>query len=211
MQYWTQLLIAFHLSVLMRGHCFTVCYVCFIVCCNPAFLAAKSNKSYYYNYQFTRFSLLNHKHYTSIRWVFYAVLWLSLSTHCPALKLSVDLTKTLCYYVLWHRRWLRRPKPEAQALLHVGRAAWAWTSWSRVGDLMPAYTTVLCSLVEVGHACRKTRLAVSCHVILSTAKISSWSNGMHSSWQTTDDTLTTRRKRKLVQVVRNEVSWTSAC
>jgi len=30
----------------MCGHCFTVCYVCFIVCCNPAFLAAKSNKSY---------------------------------------------------------------------------------------------------------------------------------------------------------------------
>ena len=34
----------------MCGHCFTVCYVCFIVCCNPAFLAAKSNKGYYYFY-----------------------------------------------------------------------------------------------------------------------------------------------------------------
>ena len=33
----------------MCGHCFTVCYVCFDVCCNPAFLAAKSNKAYYYN------------------------------------------------------------------------------------------------------------------------------------------------------------------
>jgi len=31
----------------MCGHCFTVCYVCFDVCCNPAFLAAKSNKAYY--------------------------------------------------------------------------------------------------------------------------------------------------------------------
>jgi len=30
----------------MCGHCFTVCYVCFIVCCNPAFLAAKSNKGW---------------------------------------------------------------------------------------------------------------------------------------------------------------------
>ena len=34
----------------MCGHCFTVYYVCFIVCCNPAFLAAKSNKGYYYYY-----------------------------------------------------------------------------------------------------------------------------------------------------------------
>ena len=27
-------------------HCFTVCCVRFDVCCNPAFLAAKSNKGY---------------------------------------------------------------------------------------------------------------------------------------------------------------------
>ena len=49
MQYWTQLLIAFHLSVDVWTlfYCL-LCTVCFIVCCNPAFLAAKSNKGYYY-------------------------------------------------------------------------------------------------------------------------------------------------------------------
>jgi len=48
MQHWTQLLIAIQLTVLMCEHCFTVCFnysrICFNVCCNPAFLAAKSNK-----------------------------------------------------------------------------------------------------------------------------------------------------------------------
>ena len=29
-----------------------LCTVCFIVCCNPAFLAAKSNKGYYYYYYY---------------------------------------------------------------------------------------------------------------------------------------------------------------
>ena len=46
MQY--ELIIAFRLSVdaWTLFYCL-LCTVCFIVCCNPAFLAAKSNKGYY--------------------------------------------------------------------------------------------------------------------------------------------------------------------
>jgi len=47
MQYWTQLLIAIHLTVDVWTlfYCL-LCILCFDVCCNPAFLATKSNDSY---------------------------------------------------------------------------------------------------------------------------------------------------------------------
>ena len=47
MQYWTQLLIAIHLTVDVWTLFYCLfCILCFDVCCNPAFLAAKSNDSY---------------------------------------------------------------------------------------------------------------------------------------------------------------------
>jgi len=94
------------------------------------------------------------------------------------------LQRWVSYYGALYK-WLtffEEPKSEVRTLMHVGQAAWPWTSWSRVGDLMPACTTVLCSLVEVRQcvlyvmcALRPVCWQASCHVVLSIAKTSSWS------------------------------------